>query len=139
MQNKLIDDTSINDEASRYWPEVEQRQYAFDRAACEEREMRKLGVSELAAWAQRELLSPAARKLTVQVRKGAAAAGAGTADVEEPMPEGAVRIGGAEQFKAGLTFRPPDERPLPPLEAIGEPKAAPKPTATGRGRRAAGR
>ena len=81
VANGLLADKTIDEEASRYWQELDMRTYAFTKAEDEAAAMRATTQAQLATFAKRMFLSDAARKLSVIVRpvEGAAKGEAGKA------------------------------------------------------------
>ena len=117
VANMLRDDLSLDDEYSRYQPEIETRQYVWDRAQREAAEMRNVTQGELAAWARQSLLGDG--------RSGPAEHPCAPGHVRQPGGYAYGRGGGAgatpiavegrEAFKARLkVFRQP-EKAMPPL------------------------
>jgi hypothetical protein len=106
---KLQDDHSMLDEASRFFSEIESRQFAFRRAETEAAAMRATPRPALARWAREVLLGPGARRLSVHVLKG------GNRTEDAPAIPGLrlVGEGGPEALKATLEAIPDPMQPWP--------------------------
>eukprot|EP00302_Diacronema_sp_CCMP2436_P019842 CAMPEP_0179961796 /NCGR_PEP_ID=MMETSP0983-20121128/29882_1 /TAXON_ID=483367 /ORGANISM="non described non described, Strain CCMP 2436" /LENGTH=459 /DNA_ID=CAMNT_0021874271 /DNA_START=565 /DNA_END=1945 /DNA_ORIENTATION=- len=120
VSNKLAEDHSATEEASRFFAEVENRQFVFDRVEQEAAQMRAVPQATLAAWVRETICAGGAgcRRLSVFVHPGkeaAAAAGGATLQLES-LPASAVPITeDGDEFKAGLQPCPFPLQPLPPL------------------------
>ena len=117
VANMLRDDHSLEDEYSRYQPEIETRQYVWDRAQREAAGMRAITQGELAAWAKQSLLGDGVGRLSIHVHQGTC-----VNPDEMPMAAGGARATpisaeGREAFKAGLKVYRQPEKAMPPLAA----------------------
>ena len=80
VDNRLLDDKSIEDEAMRYWSEIDGQSYAFRRAEEEAEAMRATSQQLLVRWLRESFLSPqAAKRLVVAIAPGTAPVSTGTA------------------------------------------------------------
>eukprot|EP00967_Tisochrysis_lutea_P145904 scaffold274513_cov33-Tisochrysis_lutea.AAC.7 len=110
---KLQDDNSMLDEASRFFSEIETRQFIFDRAEREAAALRATTREDLAQWARDRLVGSSARRLSVHVLKGGEAV-TNAASITGLVPIGEV---GLDVFKAKLEAVPDPVRPWPKVEA----------------------
>jgi len=73
IDNRLLDDKSIEDEAMRYWSEIDGQSYAFRRAEEEAEAMRATSQQLLVRWLRESFLSPqTAKRLVVAIAPGTA-------------------------------------------------------------------
>jgi hypothetical protein len=73
IDNRLLDDKSIEDEAMRYWSEIDGQSYAFRRAEEEAEAMRTTSQQLLVRWLRESFLSPqTAKRLVVAIAPGTA-------------------------------------------------------------------
>ena len=80
VDNRLLDDKSIEDEAMRYWSEIDGQSYAFRRAEEEAEAMRATSQQLLVRWLRESFLSPqTAKRLVVAIAPGTAPVSTGTA------------------------------------------------------------
>ena len=71
IDNRLLDDKSIEDEAMRYWSEIDGQSYAFRRAEEEAEAMRATSQQLLVRWLRESFLSPqTAKRLVVAIAPG---------------------------------------------------------------------
>ena len=112
--NRMVDDHNMQEEATRYFAEIEAGLYEFGRAEEEAAAIHLVTQAELARWA-RDTMLPATggtargRRLSVHVYKGALTVG--------PPPEGATPIDDPTAHRAALASHKPTRNPLPPLSA----------------------
>jgi secreted Zn-dependent insulinase-like peptidase len=66
--NRLLADKTIEDEASRFWHEIDMRTYRFDLAEAEAAAMRECPQEELVGWIEENLLADTTPRLTVVVQ-----------------------------------------------------------------------
>ena len=91
IDGHLLDDKSIDEEACRYWFEIDMRTYCFSRAEDEAEAMRATSQTDLVRWLRQAFLTEqASRRLTIAISPATAAADAAkaapTADKGGPMP-----------------------------------------------------
>ena len=80
VDNRLLDDKSFEDEAMRYWSEIDGQSYAFRRAEEEAEAMRATSQQLLVRWLRESFLSPqTAKRLVVAIAPGTAPVSTGTA------------------------------------------------------------
>ena len=80
IDNRLLDDKSIEDEAMRYWSEIDGQSYAFRRAEEEAEAMRATSQQLLVRWLRESFLSPqTAKRLVVAIAPGTTETAADTA------------------------------------------------------------
>ena len=69
VANRLLADKTIEDVCSRFWPEIDHRQYAFERPETEAAAMRTVPQAEFVEWAEELLLSEATLNRMYILRK----------------------------------------------------------------------
>ena len=116
VSNRLLSDKTIEDVCNRFWFEIEQRQYAFDRAEVEAAAMRSVTQADLASWAKAHLLATDARRLSVviEARTGPAAEPAGSAGAAS---KASAVIDDPTAFTASLKQVQRTQRALPAVAA----------------------
>ena len=108
--NRMVDDHNMQEEATRYFAEIEAGLYEFGRAEEEAAAIHLVTQAELAHWARDTMLpTTGGRRLSVHVYKGALTVG--------PPPEGATPINDPSAHRAALASHKPTRNPLPPLSA----------------------
>jgi len=115
VANRLVDDHNMQEEAMRYFSEIENRARCFDRAEIEAQAMQRVKQPELAEFARRVLLPGGSsnRRMSVHVYRRGGEMGA--LEVE-PTPDGAVPIDDPDAFKAPLAHYTPPHGPLPAVQ-----------------------
>ena len=109
--NRLQDDHNLQEEATRYFSEVESGQLAFDRAEVEAAAIQRVSQPELARWARATLLPGGdGRRLSVHVYKSALTVA--------PTPDDAAPIDDPAAHRAGLDSYAPTRAPLPPVAGV---------------------
>jgi len=110
--NRMVDDHNMQEEATRYFAEIEAGLYEFGRAEAEATEIHLVTQAELAQWARDTLLpgtcgTSRGKRLSVHVYKGALAVA--------PPPEGATPIDDPTAHRAALASHKPARALLPPV------------------------
>ena len=132
VENRMLDDKTIEDEAGRFWFEIDMRTFAFERAEAEAAAIRKTSQAELVAWFRKGFLSSAhARRLSIAITPagGAAAstvAAASTATAVEgaagAVPTAAANGGGGKR-RSGRLKRASSPAVRAAAEAVRDPAA----------------
>ena len=126
-ENRMLDDKNIDEEAARYWFEIDMCAYAFGRAEAEAAAVRQVGQVELADWIEEVLLSDRARRLSIAIepnKDGGAAADAkgddasrANADRDADAIANRANVEDPAAFAASLPPHPRGEGALPAVHS----------------------